>query len=173
MTDKQEKILEAALQLFANEGFNATPTIKVAKCACVSEGLIFRHFKNKEGLVKAILQQGADKMKVLVEDIISEKDPKLLIRKSLNMVNTINKDDFDFWKLQFKLKWELELTGEEKIEPLKSALIGAFEKLGYENAKHEAEFILLINEGLASQVLKGISIDTTALTQLALSKYRL
>ena len=44
MTEKQENILKAALQLFAKEGFYATSTSKVAKLAGVSEGLIFRHF---------------------------------------------------------------------------------------------------------------------------------
>ena len=48
MTDKQEKILQAALELFAKEGFKGTSTNKIAKKAGVSEGLIFRHFENKD-----------------------------------------------------------------------------------------------------------------------------
>ena len=44
---KKEQILNAALELFANDGFTATSTSKVAKRAGVSEGLIFRHFGNK------------------------------------------------------------------------------------------------------------------------------
>ncbi len=58
MTEKQEKILQSALELFAKEGFHATSTNKVAKHAGVSEGLIFRHFGNKEGLLQAILAEG-------------------------------------------------------------------------------------------------------------------
>ena len=49
MTEKQEKIVQSALQLFAQEGYHATSTSKVAKHAGVSEGLIFRHFRNKDG----------------------------------------------------------------------------------------------------------------------------
>ena len=41
MTDKKEKILNAALELFANDGYNVTSTSKIAKTAGVSEGLIF------------------------------------------------------------------------------------------------------------------------------------
>ncbi len=37
MTEKQERILKAALELFAQEGFKATSTNKVAKRAGVSE----------------------------------------------------------------------------------------------------------------------------------------
>ena len=45
MTEKQESILQAALKLFATEGYASTSTNKVAKVAGVSEGLIFHHFK--------------------------------------------------------------------------------------------------------------------------------
>jgi len=47
MTEKQERILETALSLFAKDGFSATSTSKVARDAGVSEGLMFRHFENK------------------------------------------------------------------------------------------------------------------------------
>jgi len=44
MTEKQEKIIKSALELFALEGYAATSTRKAAERAGVSEGLIFRHF---------------------------------------------------------------------------------------------------------------------------------
>ncbi|MEM6542898.1 MAG: helix-turn-helix domain-containing protein, partial [Bacteroidota bacterium] len=56
MTAKQEKILNAALELFAHEGYNVVSTSKIAQKAGVSEGLIFRHFESKQGLLNAILQ---------------------------------------------------------------------------------------------------------------------
>ena len=46
MTEKQISILESALELFSSKGFDAVPTSLIAKQAGVSEGLIFRHFKN-------------------------------------------------------------------------------------------------------------------------------
>ena len=54
MTNKKEKILLTALELFANEGFKSVTTSKIAKEAGVSEGLIFRHFENKKGLLNAL-----------------------------------------------------------------------------------------------------------------------
>ena len=102
MTEKQEKILRAALQLFAKEGYHATSTSKVAKLAGVSEGLIFRHFGNKEGLLYAILAVGENKMKTLFVDIVMESEPKQVIRKTIEMTSKIDVSDYDFWKLQFK-----------------------------------------------------------------------
>ena len=112
MTEKQEKIVQAALQLFAKEGYNATSTSKVAKAAGVSEGLIFRHFGNKEGLLQAILKKGEEKFKMMIVDVVMETEPKEVIRKALTMMQKVNPEDYDFWKLQFKLKWELEIKSE-------------------------------------------------------------
>ena len=133
MTDKKEQILNAALELFAEEGFNSTSTSKIAKHAGVSEGLIFRHFKNKEGLLQAIMKMGEERIQTIFADILSTEDPKEVLRKAIDMglILTKSEDDKQFWKLQFKIKWETEQYGEHKLLPLLDALITAFTKLGY------------------------------------------
>ncbi len=173
MTEKQEKILNAALQLFAKEGYHATSTNKVAKLAGVSEGLIFRHFGNKEGLLQAILEFGAEKLKELVVDIVMETDPKEVIRKAIKLPANVDKEDFDFWKLQYKLKWELEVNSDKKMEPLKMALTNAFNKLNYEEPELEAGLILLYTDGIASSMLKGSSLNVDEMIQLLIRKYKL
>ena len=171
MTEKQENILKAALQLFAKEGFYATSTSKVAKLAGVSEGLIFRHFENKDGLLQAILQQGEDKLKLLYVDILLESDPKTIIRKSLELPVIVKKEDYDFWKLQYKLKWELEISSEKKMEPLHLALTNAFKKLNYPSPEMEAQIIILFIDGIASSLLKGSDMDSKELVNFILKKY--
>ncbi|MCR9063172.1 MAG: TetR/AcrR family transcriptional regulator [Cytophagales bacterium] len=105
MTEKQENILQAALKLFASEGYHATSTNKVAKSAGVSEGLIFRHFGNKEGLLDAVLNLGKEKFKAIYANIIFEEDPKQVIKGALSMLFNVPEEDYTFWKLQMKLKW--------------------------------------------------------------------
>jgi AcrR family transcriptional regulator len=173
MTEKQEKILEAALALFAKEGYHATYTSKVAKAAGVSEGLIFRHFGNKEGLLQAILEEGERRVKALFVNIVMETEPKEVIRKTIEMTGKIDESDFDFWKLQFKLKWELEVSGDKKMEPLKMALTNAFSKLNYESPELEAQLLILFIDAMGSAVLKGSSLDVDEMIQFLLSKYDL
>lgn len=173
MTEKQEKILQAALELFAKEGFNATSTSKVAKHAGVSEGLIFRHFGNKEGLLQAILGEGERRIKAIFTDIVMETEPKEVIRKTIEMTSKIDKSDYDFWKLQYKLKWELEVSSDKKMEPLKMALTNAFQKLNYNEPKLEAQLLLLFIDGLGSAVLKGSSIDANEMIRFISTKYNL
>ncbi len=173
MTEKQEKILQAALQLFAKEGYHATSTNKVAKLAGVSEGLIFRHFGNKEGLLHAILSVGENKLKSLFVDIVMESEPKQVIRKTIEMTSKIDVSDYDFWKLQFKLKWELEINSDKKMEPIKMAITNAFKKLNYESPKMEAQLLILFVDGMGSAVLKGSSLNPTEMIQFLLRKYEL
>ena len=50
-------IREAAIELFAKQGFQATPTAKVAQLAGVSEGTVFYHFQTKEGILVSLFEE--------------------------------------------------------------------------------------------------------------------
>jgi AcrR family transcriptional regulator len=54
MTDKRTKILEAAITLFAADGFWKTSTARIAKEAGVANGTLFNCFENKEKLIDAV-----------------------------------------------------------------------------------------------------------------------
>ncbi|WP_028588287.1 TetR/AcrR family transcriptional regulator [Desulfocurvus vexinensis] len=53
---KKEKILYAALRLFANKGFADTSTAELAKATGVAESTIFYHFGSKEDLLLEVLR---------------------------------------------------------------------------------------------------------------------
>ncbi len=173
MTEKQENILNAALTLFAKEGYTATSTSKVARQAGVSEGLIFRHFKNKEGLLQAILQQGETRIKELFIPILTTEDPKEAIRLTLEMPFSVTESEFEFWKLQFKLKWELEYNNPEKMQPLQQALTTAFQQLGYETPELEAEFIMVFLEGVSTAIIKDNMSDKRKFKEFLVQKYKI
>lgn len=171
MTEKQQNILKAALKLFASEGYNATSTSKVAREACVSEGLIFRHFVNKEGLLKAIIEDGEARARYLFTDIVMEADPKEVIRKTIELPFSVPSDDYEFWRLQFKLKWEMDYYNENTTKPLLMALTNAFSQLEYESPELEAELLVYITESVAGAILKGTLSDPEEMKRLLESKY--
>ena len=47
MSDKREKVLNAALKLFTERGIDSTSTASIAKEAGVGTGTVFHHFENK------------------------------------------------------------------------------------------------------------------------------
>lgn len=175
MTEKKEKILMAALELFAKEGFQSTSTSKVAKTAGVSEGLIFRHFTNKEGLLEAIIQSGEERVKDLFADVLLEKDPKKVISKTLELGDKMNDsvDDANFWKLQYKIKWETENYNAQKMEPLKIALREAFSGLSYKDPEMEAERLLATLDGLATKFYLMNDYDVEPVLHYLKEQYQL
>lgn len=54
-TDRKAQIVRVATGLFAKKGFKGTTTREIAKKACISEAVIFRHFSKKEDLYNAII----------------------------------------------------------------------------------------------------------------------
>ncbi|MGG5255256.1 TetR/AcrR family transcriptional regulator [Neobacillus sp. SM06] len=55
MTEKQQRVFEAAISLFAEKGYASTSTSEIAKAAGVAEGTIFRHFGSKENLLFSVI----------------------------------------------------------------------------------------------------------------------
>lgn len=59
---RRELIIEAALEVFSENGYNGSTIKMIADRAGINEGLIYKHFKSKEELYTAILDmKGADK----------------------------------------------------------------------------------------------------------------
>ncbi|SNX49194.1 putative acrEF/envCD operon repressor [Vibrio thalassae] len=58
--DKKEKIIEVALQLFAEHGFEKTPISTICEQAEISKGSVFHHFKNKNELLRAVFTHMTD-----------------------------------------------------------------------------------------------------------------
>lgn len=56
LTPKQTLIFQSAIDLFSKQGYANTSTKEISEHAGVSEGSIFRKFKNKEELLMAILE---------------------------------------------------------------------------------------------------------------------
>jgi AcrR family transcriptional regulator len=56
-TDARVRILDAAEQLFAERGFDGTPTSAIAKYATVPKGLLFYYFPTKKSLLAALMDE--------------------------------------------------------------------------------------------------------------------
>ena len=49
--DKREKIIQTAIKLFVEQGFENTPTSQISQASGVATGTLFHHFKTKEDLL--------------------------------------------------------------------------------------------------------------------------
>ena len=55
LTEKQKKVLQASLELFASQGFEATTSQQIAKRAGVSVGSVYHTFPTKQTILVAVL----------------------------------------------------------------------------------------------------------------------
>lgn len=153
MTEKQEQILFAGLKLFAQNGYAATSTAKVAKEAGVSEGLIFRHFGNKEGLLAAVLEQGQEKVNQVFQSLQQSDNPRKRIQLVIDLAFDVPEKEHDFWRLLYALKWQTESYDDKASAGLKTLLQDAFAAMHYEDPAAEAELILILLDGLVTAIL--------------------
>jgi AcrR family transcriptional regulator len=56
--DTHQRILQAALRLFASQGYDGTTTKDLASSANVAEGTLFRHFPNKKAILIEVATLG-------------------------------------------------------------------------------------------------------------------
>ncbi|MFT5818608.1 MAG: AcrR family transcriptional regulator [Bacteroidia bacterium] len=172
MTDKQVAILQTALELFSKKGFDAVSTNLIAKEAGVSEGLIFRHFQNKVGLLLAIMQMGKDKVEPLLASIAELPDSAKRVQAIMELPFHIGEEDYPFWRLIYSLKWQNEYYDDEMSKPTKDILVKALTELKYADADAEADLIMSYVDGFITTVLlKRDSVDITRLLETLRKKY--
>ncbi|AKD02648.1 TetR/AcrR family transcriptional regulator [Pontibacter korlensis] len=147
---KKEIILETALNLFADKGYDATPTSLIAREAGVSEGLIFKHYISKENLLEAVVKAGYRRITDKSKGFVEENDPNKLISNVLDMPQKLVEEERNFWRMQFRLVDE-EISQRHHLRYSHSVmqkLVEAFRKLGYKEPELETEVLMLLVEGL-------------------------
>ena len=65
--DKRERILEAAVRVFARNGFHATRVSEVAKAAGVADGTIYLYFKSKDELLVSLFEDRVERLLAFLE----------------------------------------------------------------------------------------------------------
>ncbi|HVO74445.1 MAG TPA: TetR/AcrR family transcriptional regulator [Ignavibacteriaceae bacterium] len=102
--ESRKKILEAALQVFAKEGYYSSTISAIANKAGISQGLMYNYFKSKEELLNEL-------MIGLIENIMSEFMPlkpgekieQKDIIKIINATIDLVLEKPEFWKLYFSV----------------------------------------------------------------------
>lgn len=92
-TESRQKILEAALELFAYEGFHSTSMNKVAKKAGVSKGLLYNYFESKEDLLRRIfdyLLEISEEYMMPDESKPAEERLRMITEASFDMIQSDN-----------------------------------------------------------------------------------
>lgn len=90
LTTRQWQIIEAAIKVFSEKGFEGSRTIDIAKEAKIAEGTIFRYFKTKKslliGLLIPLISKFLRPLVILSVEKVMKNDKKKPIDKVLEVI---------------------------------------------------------------------------------------
>jgi AcrR family transcriptional regulator len=127
-SERTGKIVEAAAQLFARQGYHGTSTREIAHLADISENTLFRYFEHKEDLFWSALEEsfsGVRLRKDLLNDIAECEAPEVVLPQILALlVETVT------FKPQLlcliavaliELRWKAESICQQHLTPVFAA----------------------------------------------------
>lgn len=68
ISDKRSDVMQAALELIADQGFHGAPMAEIAEKAGVATGTIYRYFENKEVLIRELHRELEEKISATLRE---------------------------------------------------------------------------------------------------------
>ena len=151
---RRKQIMDAAMDLFAAEGYSNCSISMLAQKARISKGLMYNYFKSKEELLTAIIENGLDEIMHLLDPnsdgILQPEELEHFIRKVFSNM----RHNREFWTLYVSVILQpgvKELMREKPVynymERFYPLLTGYFEKKGCEDPYLEMLTLSAMIEG--------------------------
>lgn len=176
---KKEKILQTALRLFGEQGYDRTATSRIAREAAVSEGLIFRHFGSKPGLLEAILDEGLNQIAETMEGYRTIDDPRQAVVEHIKRSFGLIREQEAFWRLAQMVRFQAEVrvNAFEKINAINAFIVrqlaGHFKKLNAPEPEQEALVLFALIDGICIHWLQNpAAYPLEAIKNHLIKKYR-
>ncbi len=142
--NKKDKIIEAALRLFVENGFHGTATSKIAQEAGVANGTLFQYFNTKDELVTALYVSVKEEMAKYIEKNTAKSDNVREVMKSQFLASL-------FWALDNAVKFKF-------IQQFHSSpYIGKVEQEIIQN--QVKPHLTLIQNGIDKGLIKKLPVD--------------
>jgi len=137
---RREQIMNAALELFAREGYANCSIAQLAKHASISKGLMYNYFNSKEALLIAIIEEGMQDIMTMIDPnhdgILEPEEVEGFIRTTFKSI----RDNMQFWILFINVVLQppvKEFLGGKPfnsvMERFGPRILDYFERLGYED----------------------------------------
>jgi AcrR family transcriptional regulator len=107
--DRKAQIIQAALELFARQGYHNTSMQQIATKAKISKGLTYNYFESKDDLVKTIVFQI---MESVMEQINPNHDAEIDDEEAVHFIDKFMDviiDNPKEWKLYFQIFMQQEV----------------------------------------------------------------
>lgn len=153
--ESRQKILDAALEVFAKQGYHSSTVDAIAKTAGISKGLMYNYFKSKEdvlqelmiGMMEALM---CEYMPLKPEEKFKEDDIINFINVGIDLV--LEKPHY--WKLYFSVALQPDVMSivfskmMEMGQPYMIAMIEYFREKGVENPEVMMRYFSAVMDGI-------------------------
>lgn len=113
--EMKETILNAATEMFLNEGFEKTSVRAIANKIEYSVGTIYLYFKDKTELLNALMEQGFQKLGKDFSKVEFGKDPVENLKKLGQAYVKFAMHNQEYYDLMFIMKRPIEIAGQEWV----------------------------------------------------------
>ncbi|MCR9252782.1 MAG: TetR/AcrR family transcriptional regulator [bacterium] len=151
-------ILDASLELFAVQGYDATSISMIAEKAGISKGLLYNYFKGKEDLLRGLIDRLNSSEADMMKDVIGN-DPGQTLENVLRVFFKELRDNFQQWVFVSKLALQVDKfdfvkdLAIEKYKGYTQLLEQLLTALGEPNAKQEARLLAVMFDGIGFQYM--------------------
>jgi len=97
----RDKIIQAALEVFADKGLHGATVVEIAKAAGITGGALYRYFDSKEEIFQAVVEAHTTTMQALdlVRDLMPELEPKTALKFIARGMFLFFYSDWDFIRM--------------------------------------------------------------------------
>ena len=157
--NKRKQIMDAALELFANNGYHNTSISMIAKKAAISKGLMYNYFESKESLITAIFDKGMLELANLFDPnkdgILTQDEFDFFVDNAFETL----KNNITYWKLYFGIIMQpgiydmVRTRYEEILHSSLKLLVDYYKKQGVEDPEAEAMLFGAVIDGISFNYL--------------------
>jgi AcrR family transcriptional regulator len=104
--ESRARIIEHALRLFGQHGYDRTSIKMIADAAGISQGLIYRYFASKDALLQAIFEQSMEDVRASFAAAAGEAEPRARIERLIRASFEILQQNELFWRLSYGVRMQ-------------------------------------------------------------------
>ena len=151
---RRQQIMDAALELFASEGYSHCSISQLAAHAGISKGLMYNYFDSKEALLIAIIDEGMQDIMAMIDPnqdgVLEPDEVEGFIRDIFKGIH----ENLQFWILFINVVLQPPVKEFLAGKPFNSVmerfgpkLLAYFERMGYEDPMLEMLTFSAMMEG--------------------------
>jgi AcrR family transcriptional regulator len=179
--DTKDSLLQAALKVFATNGYHGSSVADIASAAKVSKALFYHYFESKKDLLVIFAKQRLEEWTPLIENLETIKDPKERIAYLIDFVLNELETKPDWLRFLYMLYLSTEGIAaiqeamkkyKDQFDRLFKAERQLYKDLGYADPEIEATYLRSVLQGISLEyLLSGENYPLQTMKEKIIKRY--